>query len=136
SFSAQQILNVCEDPRLREQEWGNFMDPSIREQELIERNEVGHFFYRFRNGESGADVYDRCTLFLDTLFRKLNTGYFLSDNILIVSHGLFMSLFCMRYFRLTAEKHRRLKDFDNCEYCILERNRKTGSYELKTQIIE
>ncbi|CAF1098103.1 unnamed protein product [Didymodactylos carnosus] len=136
SFSAQQILNVREDPRLREQEWGNLMDPSVREQELIEQKKVGDFFYRFRNGESGADVYDRCSLFLDTLSREMNTGYFPSDNILIVSHGLFMRLFLMRYFRWTTEKHQELKNFRNCEFCILELNRQTGSYELKTQLIE
>ncbi|CAF1185367.1 unnamed protein product, partial [Didymodactylos carnosus] len=92
SFSSIQILNVCEDPRLCEQEWGNLMDPSIHEQELIDQEKVGDFFYRFRNDESGADVYD--------------------------------------------QKHYQLKDFNNCEFCILERNEQTGPYELKAQLIE
>jgi broad specificity phosphatase PhoE len=138
AFSPGQILKVREDPRLREQEWGNFLHPDIRRTEMEERVKVGDFYYRFTNGESGADVYDRCSLFLDTLFREnMNGAGHRSpkvDNILIVSHGLFMKLFLMRYNRWTVEKYHELRDFKNCEYCVLEHNRETGSYHLKTSL--
>lgn len=45
------------DGRVREQEYGNLqsdMDTQFKEQKT-----VGEFFYRFRNGESGADVFNR-----------------------------------------------------------------------------
>ncbi|CAF1105298.1 unnamed protein product [Adineta ricciae] len=119
SFSPSQIIKVREDPRLREQEWGNFLHPDIRRNEIIERKKVGDFYFRFTNGESGADVYDRCTLFLDTLFRKNMNGLTpRANNILI----------------WTVEEHQQWRNFKNCEYCVLELNDKTGSYELKTQL--
>ncbi|UJR19770.1 hypothetical protein I4U23_022904 [Adineta vaga] len=135
AFSPSQIIKVREDPRLREQEWGNFLHPDIRRTEMEERKKVGDFYFRFSNGESGADVYDRCTLFLDTLFRENMNGQIpKSDNILIVSHGLFMRLFLMRYFRWTVDEHHQWRNFKNCEYCVLEHDINTGSYELKTKL--
>jgi len=134
AFTDEQILGVREDPRLREQEWGNFADLSIREHELEEQKEVGDFFYRFKNGESGADVYDRGSLFMDTLFREMDKGYHSTQNILIVSHGLFIRLFLMRYFRWTVDKHKQLKNFDNCEWCVLEKNSAHGKYQLTTEL--
>ena len=52
------------DPRLREQEWGNLQPVSTAKALEQEREKVGRFFFRFPNGESGADVYDRATSFL------------------------------------------------------------------------
>jgi len=43
-------------------DWGNFQDPGEVEICQIERRRFGHFYYRFPNGESGADVYDRVTV--------------------------------------------------------------------------
>ena len=52
-----------EDPRIREQERGNLerfaLDPEKVEEVEADRNKVGSFFYRFKTGESGADVNDR-----------------------------------------------------------------------------
>ena len=41
-----------------------------------ERLRFSRFFYRFPNGESGADVFDRITIFEDHLIRDLNAGRF------------------------------------------------------------
>jgi broad specificity phosphatase PhoE len=46
-----QVLHVREDPRIREQEWGNFQDPSIMQEAMDERRKVGSFYYRFLTGE-------------------------------------------------------------------------------------
>jgi hypothetical protein len=54
------ILGVQEEVQLREQDFGNFQDAVGKAQEKSERLRFGRFFYRFPNGESGADVYDRC----------------------------------------------------------------------------
>lgn len=40
----------------------NFQDAEGKKREKAERLRFGRFFYRFPNGESGADVYDRCAL--------------------------------------------------------------------------
>lgn len=66
------------------------------------RQRVGRFWFRFPQGESGADVYDRVSAFLDSLHR-----WFLhnppgsargADNIVIVSHGLTLRAFLARHF--------------------------------------
>lgn len=44
-------MYIKEDPRIREQEWGNFQDPEKMPQVMDERRRVGAFFYRFPTGE-------------------------------------------------------------------------------------
>ncbi|CAF1187710.1 unnamed protein product [Rotaria sordida] len=120
SFSPLQIITEREDPRLREQEFGNLANLTTLPQIFEERDRLGHFFYRFSCGESGADVYDRVSLFLDTLFREMDNGHHdPTQNIIIVAHELFMRLFLMRYFRWTVDELQNLKTFNNCEICQL-----------------
>jgi broad specificity phosphatase PhoE len=69
---------------------------------INEREEYGKFFYRFPNGESGADVYDRVTSFLDAFQRekqKLPEG----TTVAIVTHGLTIRLFIKRWFHLNVD---------------------------------
>ncbi|CAF2969025.1 unnamed protein product [Rotaria sp. Silwood2] len=129
SFSPLQIIAQHEDPRLREQEFGNLTDLTTVPQAVQERDRLGHFFYRFSCGESGADVYDRASLFLDTLFREMDNGHHdPTQNILIVSHELFIRLFLMRYFHWTVDEFKTLRTFNNCEICEL--IKKDGVYTL------
>ncbi|CAF1391269.1 unnamed protein product [Adineta steineri] len=129
AFSPSQILTEREDPRIREQEFGNITDLQKRPHELEDQDRLGHFFYRFSCGESGADVYDRASLFLDTLFREMDNGHHdPTQNIVIVSHGLFMRLFLMRYYRWNVEDFDGIKQFGNCEICQL--TKVDGVYKL------
>jgi broad specificity phosphatase PhoE len=137
SFDKNQYTYI-EDPRLREQEWGNYQDPSIFSKIKEERKKVGRFYYRFPTGESGADVYDRASLFLTSFFRlvdcetkkKQKHSY---QNVVIVTHGLFIQLFLMRYFKWTVEEFDKLDNPKNCEIIILEKDNK-GSYSLCVEI--
>ena len=63
------VERVIEEPRLREQDWANFQIAGDIEDQKELRNAYGHFFYRFREGESGSDVYDRISSFMETLHR-------------------------------------------------------------------
>jgi len=120
AFSPTQIIRERQDPRIREQEFGNIADIPKRAKEFELQKTIGEFFFRFSCGESGADVYDRVTLFLDTLFREMDNGHHdPTQNIIIVSHELFMRLFLMRYFRWTVNELENLKTFHNCEICQL-----------------
>lgn len=120
AFSNEQILTEREDPRIREQEFGNLADLATQPKAFAERDRLGHFFYRFACGESGADVYDRVSLFLDTLFREMDSGHHdPTRNIVIVSHELFMRLFLLRYFRWSVSELEQFKSFRNCEICQL-----------------
>ena len=52
-----QVLYYREDPRIREQEWGNFQDPGEMEKVMEERRKIGAFFYRFPTGERFASTW-------------------------------------------------------------------------------
>ena len=59
AFPRNRVRGVREECRIREQDFGNFQDyEKMKELKQI-RNRYGRFFYRFPEGESGADVYDR-----------------------------------------------------------------------------
>lgn len=113
---------------------GNLQDLSTRESVVAERQKIGRFFYRFQGGESGADVYDRVSSFMDSLFREMSNCLMPNNNICIVSHGLFMRLFLMRFYRWSVEKFHTLENFDNCGCCILERDDVDGSFVLTTDL--
>ena len=66
------VLYTREEPRLREQDFGNFQDPMKIQQAKRDRPKFGRFFYRFPNGgESGADVFDRVSAFTGTFLRDM-----------------------------------------------------------------
>ena len=95
---------------------------------------VGKFYYRFTNGENGADVYDRASLFLDSLFREIkDIDYKKYDNIVIVCHGLFMRLFMMNFLKYTIEQFDLLATPHNCEFWIIEKNER-GKYQLISEL--
>ena len=116
------------EPRLREQDWANFQDPAdIAEQKRL-RNEYGHFYYRFTHGESGSDVYDRVSTFLESLWRYIeakpaDSGSHPMSNqsLVIVTHGLTMRLFCMRWFHWSVEYFESLENPVNGGHVVLVR---------------
>ncbi|BCT75649.1 phosphoglycerate mutase [Sinomonas cyclohexanicum] len=121
---------IIEEPRLREQDWANFQDPAeIGEQRRL-RNSYGHFFYRFREGESGSDVYDRVSAFMETLHRHWSKPAY-APNTLLVTHGLTMRLLCMRWFHWTVEYFESLNNPDNAGVHTLVRQ-PDGRYALDT----
>jgi len=71
---------------------------------------------------------------MDSLYREMDNKLIPNNNIFIISHGLFMRLFLMRFYRWPVEKFHTLENFDNCGYCILERDVQEGSYILKTEL--
>jgi broad specificity phosphatase PhoE len=71
---------------------------------------------------------------MDSLYREMDNCSRPNNNVFIISHGLFMRLFLTRFFRWTVEKFHTLENFDNCGYCILERDDPDGSYKLKTEL--
>lgn len=122
AFIPQQLAGVQEEVQLREQDFGNFQDAEGKQREKAERLRFGRFFYRFPNGESGADVYDRMTLFEDHLVRDINAGRFAGDSSLVlVTHGLALRIFLMRWFHWTVDQFMRVYNPPNAEPLVLER---------------
>ena len=72
-------------------DFGNFQDAEGKQKEKAERLRFGRFFYRFPNGESGADVYDRMTIFEDHLIRHAllqGDGARHAKDLAAVQHGV------------------------------------------------
>ena len=120
-----------EDPRLREQEWGNYQEELLAEKIDRERDKFGTFFYRMPYGESGADVYDRISTFLDTLHRDFEKKNF-PETCCIVSHGLTVRLFLMRWFHWSVEEYESLRNPKNC--AIVKMERLGDKYTLRTPL--
>lgn len=141
------IVKSSEDPRIREQDFGHLRSEEAFRLMDAERSRYGTFFYRIEDGESGADVFDRISSFLDTLWRDFDKPDY-PENALIVSHGLTIRLFCMRWFHWSVEKYERLRNPFNCEMFILESHHchdgvscfsgqyANGKYVLKTPFRE
>jgi broad specificity phosphatase PhoE len=96
-FSRSKI-KLYEEPRLREQDFGNFQ-PGSDEMERMwrERADYGHFFYRIPNGESAADAYDRVSGFNESLWRQFGDKEFPSV-LVLVTHGLMTRVFLMKWY--------------------------------------
>jgi broad specificity phosphatase PhoE len=116
------IRRVREEPRLREQDWGNLQDPSYQVRQRQERDEFGHFFYRLASGESGADVYDRLTGFLTGLTSPwADDAHEPGRTVLLVTHGLAMRLACMALMGWTVAEFERLSNPVNGDFRVLTR---------------
>jgi broad specificity phosphatase PhoE len=127
------VVSTYEDPRLREQDFGHLR--AVEATQLIEheRRAFGAFYYRVPDGESGADVFDRISNFLDTLWRDFEKNDY-PENALLVSHGLTVRLFLMRWFHWSVEKFERLRNTTNCEFFVMERD--CNRYTLTTPLGE
>jgi len=107
-----------EDPRLREQDWGNLQDTDEIRMCRKARKKFGNFYYRFPRGESGADVYTRVDSFWSSIFREFRLDGVL-DNFVIVSHGITIRMLLMRYFKWTVEEFELLWNPTNCQIITL-----------------
>ena len=59
------IIGAKEEPQLTEQQFGNYQRTADMESYKKERRNFGIFYYRFPQGESGLDVYNRVTALID-----------------------------------------------------------------------
>jgi broad specificity phosphatase PhoE len=102
-----------EDPRLREVDHG--YDPVAEQDEL--RKTHGWFYYRFRGGESPADCFDRTSNFLESMMRQIERHK--AERALVVTHGLTIRCFVMRFLHLRVEDFDRLENPGNCDVITL-----------------
>ena len=109
----QAQLRIYDDPRLREVEHG--YEP-IAPQEALRRTH-GWFYYRFRGGESPADCYDRTSGFLEGMMRQVLKKS--STRVLIVTHGLALRCFVMRFLHLKVEEFEKIHNPSNCDVVTL-----------------
>jgi broad specificity phosphatase PhoE len=122
--------NCKEEPRLREQEWGHLRTLEQCDAVDKERDAYGTFYFRIPDGESAADVYDRVSDFFHTLFRDFEKQEF-PDNAVMVTHGMTIRLFLMRWFHYTVNEFEELSNPSNCAIVIMELQ-ENGKYKLTT----
>ncbi|CAJ2511486.1 Uu.00g071110.m01.CDS01 [Anthostomella pinea] len=127
-------MKVYEEPRLREQDFGNFQ-PCSAEMERMwqERADYGHFFYRIPDGESAADAYDRVSGFNESLWRQFGDDDFASVCVL-VTHGLMSRVFLMKWYHFSVEYFEDLRNVNHCEFLIMKKEKDGGKYILENQL--
>lgn len=134
AFPHKQIYLVQQEPRIREQDFGNFQN--YRKMKLCKKERLmfSRFFYRFPSGESGADVYDRVSSFMESLFRLFHRENNKDFNLIIVSHGLTIRVILMRWFRWTVQEFETMVNPRNAKPIIMERkNGNKRKYRLRPE---
>jgi len=128
----ENIARSIEDPRIREQDWGHLRHPDENEEITQARDSFSTFYFRIPDGESGADVYDRVSAFMETLYRDFNKRDY-PQNTLIVTHGLTLRLFLMRWFHWTVEEFENLRNPRNCQIVVMQK-KADERYELISKL--
>ncbi len=126
------VVEVSEDPRIREQDWGHLRHPDINHGIIQERDNFSTFYYRIPDGESGADVYDRVSVFLGTLHRDFEKSDY-AQNTLIITHGMTLRLFLMRWFHWSVEEFESLLNPRNGQIVVMQQEA-NGHYSLVSEL--
>jgi broad specificity phosphatase PhoE len=121
-----------EEPRLREQEWGHLRSLEDCSSVDQQRDAYGTFYFRIPYGESAADVYDRVSDFFHTLFRDFAKSDF-PQNAVMVTHGMTIRLFLMRWFHYPVVEFEQLSNPLNCDIVVMELQ-DDGKYKLVTEL--
>ena len=128
------VVEAFEDPRLREQDWGHLRSPEANEEIVRERENFSAFYFRIPDGESGADVYDRVSTFLETLHRDFSRPDY-PNHVLLVTHGMTMRLFLMRWFHWSVEEFENLRNPRNGQVVVMEQEQ-DGRYRLASELVK
>ncbi|EEQ98530.1 phosphoglycerate mutase, putative [Perkinsus marinus ATCC 50983] len=140
TIGLDRVVSVRSEPRIREQDFGNFQCPTEMLKCKQERERFGRFFYRFPHGESGADVYDRVTTFLESMKRHWSDParrrsraprprtrsdvfaghlcYTEDSDVVIVTHGVTLRIFLMRWFNWTVDLFEETYNPHNCDVVV------------------
>ncbi|KAJ9557415.1 hypothetical protein OSB04_012029 [Centaurea solstitialis] len=134
SFPKNNVIGIKEECRIREQDFGNFQITERMKVIKETRERFGRFFYRFPEGESAADVYDRVSSFLESLWRDIDMNRLNHEpsndlNLVIVSHGLASRVFLMKWFKWTVEQFEHLNNLNNGEVRVMQLG-SGGEYSL------
>jgi len=119
----KEAVKIYEDPRLREIDHG-YNNPEMQKPL---RAVEGWFWYRYDGGESPADCYDRAASFTSSMMRQIKRkqkgppeliasrepGTFNRD-VVIVSHGMLVMTFVMRFLHLSVEQFETMAVPRNC----------------------
>jgi len=115
------------DVRIREMEYGNYDSDDIQELHQVKK-QFGVFYFRFPDGESPADCYDRASSFLESLYRSWEDNE--EENEVFVGHGMMILVTLMRLLRLSVDEWEEIDALKNCEFVVLERTTEDPKYHI------
>lgn len=87
-------LDVTEDVRLREMEYGSENAQTLEEKKITKekiKNEGGPFFHRYIGGESYADVFNRCATLYNEILSDWAENQYEDKIVILVCHAHTMS---------------------------------------------
>mgnify|MGYP001168649990 CR=1 FL=1 len=124
--SGFEIMDYREDPRIREQDWGGFyeVDPRYAKNRYHgidvandDSANTSKFWYKFKDGESGAEVYDRSSASLEYHLGRFPDQ---DDYVkLFITHGYTMRVMLMYLLGLTVEEFETMVSPENCGFSHL-----------------
>ena len=123
--------NALYNPLLREQERG-FYTKSFEHSLKCwnDQKRLGSFYYRFPDGESGADVFIRASLMMNNVLQ----GNF-DSNLVIITHDFFARVFLMAWLGSIPESFESLEKFDHGNIYVLKRTYfSTAKYTLENRL--
>lgn len=123
----EETVTIRQDVRIREQEYGNYDSPDMKNLHR-EKKQFGSFYYRFPNGESPADCYDRASGFMETLYRSWADNE--HENHAIVCHGMMILVILMRFVKTDIDEFENYESLANCEFVVLERPDDDAKYSI------
>lgn len=97
-----------EEVRIREVDVGTGKFPGAER----ERGAYGWFYWRFPNGETPCEVYDRAASFFEHAASK---ALMEKKDLLLISHGMTIRALIMRALNLTVEDFNSMRNPDNCQ---------------------
>jgi broad specificity phosphatase PhoE len=109
------------DPLIREQEWKVFPNEQNIKEVLRERKKYSDFWYRFKNAESKADLFQRLRLFYNTLQTRRLLGEFnKTDSLVIITHQTAIQLLV----KIIKKQNPMVKypTVNNCQIIVLNLN--------------
>ncbi|KAH9593088.1 Histidine phosphatase superfamily [Trypanosoma melophagium] len=134
-MEGEHIVGVREDVRLRDVDIGRYKTREEVLHHLQERELYGKFYYRFPHGESGADVCDRVTSFLDA-FQRERLDFPMDTNVVIVTHGQTIRMFVKRWFHLTVDTYHLMVSPPTGSISTLTRMHHRSCFRLDNQCVE
>jgi len=140
---------IWESQYLTEMDWGLFEGDGwqmeeVREMPEYERNRCkraknGKFYARCPNGESVKDVVMRVDLFTRRLLRRYLTSSYRLNTFVIVSHGITIRAFIMRWFHMGPQWYEKSTNHPNCSvYEIFQSESKFifGGYGHNAELVD
>ncbi len=118
--------HYVDEPRIRNQDFGEH--PPEQMLELRKQNKKNPFYFRFPGGESGADVYDRISAFLESMHREWQMPS-RADNYVLVSHNSVLQLFLCRWFHWAPATYKTLPRWPGGGMLVMEQG-KDGRYAI------